>query len=256
MATAAGIPATICNGLRAGALGRALGGGAGWARASRPQRGALLELQALAALRQAVARDDRAVDAGAARALRDGGTSLLPVGVIDVRGGFDAGDAVHVSRGRGGDRQGDQQLLRRPSCAGSWGMKSGAGARGAAAGDRRGRAPRLLRARLTVGPLRAGRRLRYRRPRAPRSRPDVAGGLRHAHHALAAAPRHAGGRRPSRRHVRGRDPDLRGDVGPLPPARGCPARRSASRRATASRSWARTATATSSCTGVPGGAGS
>ena len=39
------------------------------------------------------------VDAGAARALREGGTSLLPVGVVDVRGGFDAGDAVHVSEG-------------------------------------------------------------------------------------------------------------------------------------------------------------
>ena len=40
------------------------------------------------------------VDAGAGRALREGGTSLLPVGIIEVRGGFDAGDAVHVSEGR------------------------------------------------------------------------------------------------------------------------------------------------------------
>ena len=36
------------------------------------------------------------VDAGAARALRDGGTSLLPVGIVDVAGEFDAGDAVEV----------------------------------------------------------------------------------------------------------------------------------------------------------------
>jgi glutamate 5-kinase len=36
------------------------------------------------------------VDAGAARALRDGGTSLLPVGIVDVEGDFDAGDAVEV----------------------------------------------------------------------------------------------------------------------------------------------------------------
>ena len=35
--------------------------------------------------------------AGAARALRDGGTSLLPVGVLDVAGEFDAGDAVEVA---------------------------------------------------------------------------------------------------------------------------------------------------------------
>jgi glutamate 5-kinase len=37
------------------------------------------------------------VDAGAARALREGGTSLLPVGVVEVGGEFDAGDAVEVS---------------------------------------------------------------------------------------------------------------------------------------------------------------
>jgi glutamate 5-kinase len=36
------------------------------------------------------------VDAGAARALREGGTSLLPVGIVDVAGEFDAGDAVEV----------------------------------------------------------------------------------------------------------------------------------------------------------------
>ncbi len=39
------------------------------------------------------------VDAGAARALREGGTSLLPVGIVDVRGAFDAGDAVDVRDG-------------------------------------------------------------------------------------------------------------------------------------------------------------
>ena len=36
------------------------------------------------------------VDAGAARALRDGGTSLLPVGIVEVSGSFDAGDAVEI----------------------------------------------------------------------------------------------------------------------------------------------------------------
>jgi glutamate 5-kinase len=36
------------------------------------------------------------VDAGAARALREGGTSLLPVGIVDVQGAFDAGSAVEV----------------------------------------------------------------------------------------------------------------------------------------------------------------
>jgi glutamate 5-kinase len=37
------------------------------------------------------------VDAGAARALREGGTSLLPVGVVDVSGDFEAGDAVEIA---------------------------------------------------------------------------------------------------------------------------------------------------------------
>jgi glutamate 5-kinase len=39
------------------------------------------------------------VDAGAARALREGGTSLLPVGVVDVKGSFQAGDAIEVTCG-------------------------------------------------------------------------------------------------------------------------------------------------------------
>ena len=37
------------------------------------------------------------VDDGAARALREGGTSLLPVGIVEVEGAFDAGDAVEVA---------------------------------------------------------------------------------------------------------------------------------------------------------------
>ena len=40
------------------------------------------------------------VDAGAARALKEGGTSLLPVGILDVIGSFDAGDAVEVAHDR------------------------------------------------------------------------------------------------------------------------------------------------------------
>jgi glutamate 5-kinase len=42
------------------------------------------------------------VDAGAARALREGGTSLLPVGIVDVAGEFDAGDAVRVQEAGAG----------------------------------------------------------------------------------------------------------------------------------------------------------
>ncbi len=96
MATAAGMPAAIGSGLTAGDLGRLLDGdrAAGthfearetryssfklWLKYAKPSHGTVV------------------VDAGAARALRDAGTSLLPVGITAVRGGFEAGDAVEVA---------------------------------------------------------------------------------------------------------------------------------------------------------------
>ena len=94
MATAAGIPTTICSGLRAEALAAVLAGeregtrfAAGearyssfklWLKYAKPSRGTLV------------------IDAGAARAVREGAASLLPVGVVEVRGDFDAGDAVEI----------------------------------------------------------------------------------------------------------------------------------------------------------------
>ncbi len=41
------------------------------------------------------------IDAGAAAALRERGTSLLAVGVLSTEGGFQAGDAVEVVSGPG-----------------------------------------------------------------------------------------------------------------------------------------------------------
>jgi glutamate 5-kinase len=98
MATAGGIETIVCNGLRPGALTAALDGATEgtrfharearyssfklWLRYAKPALGTIV------------------VDPGAAKALREGGTSLLPVGITDVRGDFDAGDAVHVSEGR------------------------------------------------------------------------------------------------------------------------------------------------------------
>jgi glutamate 5-kinase len=95
IAGAAGIPAVICNGVRAGALEAALAGGPEgtrfhpgparhnsfklWLRYAKPVRGTLV------------------IDAGATRALRKQGTSLLPVGVVEVQGEFDAGDAVEIA---------------------------------------------------------------------------------------------------------------------------------------------------------------
>ncbi|HSH22285.1 MAG TPA: PUA domain-containing protein, partial [Candidatus Caenarcaniphilales bacterium] len=47
------------------------------------------------------------VDPGAERALRERGTSLLPVGVVEVEGDFVAGDAVEVAvAGDGGSAVG------------------------------------------------------------------------------------------------------------------------------------------------------
>jgi len=95
MATAAGIPTVIASGLSPGtilaaarsqAVGTRFAARTGryssfklWLKYAKPARGSVL------------------VDAGAARALREGGTSLLPVGIVDVVGSFDAGDAVEVA---------------------------------------------------------------------------------------------------------------------------------------------------------------
>jgi glutamate 5-kinase len=97
MATAAGIETVICNGTREGVLARVLAGEhEGTLFAAREQRYSSFKLW----LRYAKpSRGTIVVDAGAARALRDGGTSLLPVGVVEVRGQFDEGDAVDVVEG-------------------------------------------------------------------------------------------------------------------------------------------------------------
>jgi glutamate 5-kinase len=97
MASAGGIPTTICNGLRPGVLGRVLAGDAEGTRfAPLSQRTSSFKLW----LKYAKpAHGTVVVDGGAARALRERGTSLLPVGIVDVRGAFDAGDAVDVVAG-------------------------------------------------------------------------------------------------------------------------------------------------------------
>jgi glutamate 5-kinase len=95
MATAAGIPVVIAGGLSPDAISTAVAGEPVgtrfaardgryssfklWLKYAKPTRGRIL------------------VDAGAARALREGGTSLLPVGIVDVQGDFEAGDAVEVA---------------------------------------------------------------------------------------------------------------------------------------------------------------
>jgi glutamate 5-kinase len=95
MATAAGIPTVICNGVRPQALTAVLAGEREgtrflarearyssfklWLKYAKPARGTLV------------------IDAGAVRAVREGSASLLPVGVLAVEGEFDAGDAVDIA---------------------------------------------------------------------------------------------------------------------------------------------------------------
>ncbi len=94
MASTAGIPVVICDGTAEGALAAAAAGEAVGTRfAPHPERTPSFKLW----LRYAKpARGRVLIDAGAARVLREAGSSLLPVGVTGVEGGFEAGDAVEV----------------------------------------------------------------------------------------------------------------------------------------------------------------
>src|SRR3954466_12838331 len=94
MATAAGIPTVIGWGFEPALLGRAWAGEpVGTRFAPHPVRQPSFKLW----LKYAKpSQGAGVVDAGAARALRDGGTSLLPVGIVGVEGAFEAGDAVDV----------------------------------------------------------------------------------------------------------------------------------------------------------------
>jgi glutamate 5-kinase len=95
MATAAGISTMIGNGLHPQTIGAAAAGqpvGTKFAASSGRYSSFKLWLKYAKPVRGCVL-----VDAGAARALREGGTSLLPVGIVDVAGEFDAGDAVEIA---------------------------------------------------------------------------------------------------------------------------------------------------------------
>jgi len=94
MATAAGIETVIGSGFEPDVLARAVAGQPVGTRC--PGRSLGISSFKLW-LKYAKPSHGRVqVDAGAARALREGGTSLLPVGVTAVEGSFDAGDAVDV----------------------------------------------------------------------------------------------------------------------------------------------------------------
>jgi glutamate 5-kinase len=94
MASSSGIPAVITDGTAAGTLRAAAAGEqVGTWFSPQPDRVPSFKLW----LRYAKpARGRVVVDAGAARVLREQGSSLLPVGVVAVEGEFEAGDAVDV----------------------------------------------------------------------------------------------------------------------------------------------------------------
>jgi glutamate 5-kinase len=101
MATAAGIPAAICSGIDEDAVGRALAGEHVGTR-FHPQEGRVSSFKLWLKYAKP-SHGSLAVDEGAEHALRERGTSLLPVGVVDVGGDFQAGDAVEVrAAGRNG----------------------------------------------------------------------------------------------------------------------------------------------------------
>ncbi|MEA2484177.1 MAG: glutamate 5-kinase [Thermoleophilaceae bacterium] len=97
MATAAGIRARIANGRRPEVVAAAFAGQDAGTR-FLPQAGRVSSFKLW--LKYAKPTQGRlVVDEGAAAALRDRGTSLLPVGITRVEGEFEPGDAVEVAAG-------------------------------------------------------------------------------------------------------------------------------------------------------------
>jgi glutamate 5-kinase len=94
MASEAGTPAVICNGTEPGTLrGASAGEAVGTRFTPRPGKASSFKLW----LKYGKpAQGEVVVDEGAARVLREHGSSLLAVGVAAVRGEFEVGDAVEV----------------------------------------------------------------------------------------------------------------------------------------------------------------
>lgn len=95
MATAAGINARIANGRRPDVVASAFAGDDAGTR-FLPQSGRVSSFKLW--LKYAKPTQGRlVVDEGAASALRERGTSLLPVGITKVEGDFEPGDAIEVT---------------------------------------------------------------------------------------------------------------------------------------------------------------
>lgn len=95
IASESGVPVVICNGTRAGELAAAAAGEEVGTRFTARVEDLLTPYKLW--LRYAKKPTGSVVvDAGAAVRLRESGSSLLAVGVVDARGSFQAGDAVWV----------------------------------------------------------------------------------------------------------------------------------------------------------------
>jgi len=94
MASEAGIPAVICNGIRQGTLLSAAAGEKCGTRFA-PRRGRLSAYKLWLKYANKTFGSIR-VDDGAAEKLRGSGSSLLAVGVVEVDGAFEPGDVVAV----------------------------------------------------------------------------------------------------------------------------------------------------------------
>ena len=145
MASAAGIPAAICDGTAEGSLLAAARGDDVGTQVRRPS-GAHARRSSSGSATRSRRAGGSLVDAGAARVLRESGSSLLPVGIVGVEGEFDAGDAVDVVSdggpvGKGIVNYSSAELVRIK------GMKSARGARAAPERLRGGRASGSVRAR-------------------------------------------------------------------------------------------------------------
>jgi glutamate 5-kinase len=92
----------ICNGTRPGTLLDAVAGETD-GTIVHPQERTVSSFKLWLKYAKA-SRGTVVVDPGAERALREQGTSLLPVGVVEVEGDFDAGDAVEVTAASDGRR--------------------------------------------------------------------------------------------------------------------------------------------------------
>jgi glutamate 5-kinase len=105
MASEAGIPAVICNGTSAGTLFAAAAGEACGTRFA-PGKGRLSAYKLWLKYAKKI-NGEIWVDRGAAEKLCGSGSSLLAVGVVDVKGAFDPGDVVAVV-----DAEGEQLIGR------------------------------------------------------------------------------------------------------------------------------------------------